>query len=61
HFEAVYEAYLGDAEVRGFLEAHNPDALGEMAERLGEAIDRGQWRPKRNSLRDKLNDLARTR
>ena len=58
HFDAVYDAYLDDAEVRRFLEDHNPDALGEMAERLGEAIDRGLWQPKRNSLRDKLHALA---
>ncbi|HKW53926.1 MAG TPA: cobaltochelatase subunit CobN, partial [Stellaceae bacterium] len=58
HFDAVYDAYLDDAEVRRFLAEHNPDALGEMAERLGEAIDRGLWQPRRNSLRDKLNDLA---
>jgi hypothetical protein len=25
---------------------------------LGEAIDRGLWQPQRNSLRDKLNELA---
>src|SRR6266851_4268998 len=58
HFDAVYDAYLDDAEVRRFLEDHNPDALGEMAERLGEAIDRGLWQPRRNSLRDKLHELA---
>src|SRR5216684_288636 len=58
HFDAVYDAYLDDAEVRRFLEEHNPDALGEMAERLGEAIDRGLWQPRRNSLRDKLHELA---
>jgi len=58
HFDAVYDAYLDDAEVRRFLEAHNPDALGEIAARLGEAIDRGLWQPQRNSLRDKLHALA---
>ncbi|HXY99472.1 MAG TPA: cobaltochelatase subunit CobN [Stellaceae bacterium] len=58
HFDAVYDAYLGDAESRGFLEAHNPDALAEIAQRLGEAIDRGLWRPKRNSLREALDALA---
>jgi cobaltochelatase CobN len=58
HFDAVYDAYLDDAAVRRFLEQHNPDALGEMAERLGEAIDRGLWQPQRNSLRDKLHALA---
>jgi cobaltochelatase CobN len=59
HFDAVYDAYLGDVAVRGFLEAHNPAALGEIAERLGEAIDRGLWRPRRNSLRERLGELAR--
>jgi cobaltochelatase CobN len=58
HFDAVYDAYLEDADVRGFLAAHNPDALAEIAERLGEAIDRGLWRPRRNSLRRRLDELA---
>jgi cobaltochelatase CobN len=61
HFDAVFEAYLDDAEVRGFLEAHNPDALAEIAQRLGEAIDRGLWRPRRNSLRERLFELQRKR
>ena len=58
HFDAVYDAYLEDAEISQFLAAHNPDALVEIAQRLGEAIDRGLWQPKRNSLRDKLHALA---
>jgi cobaltochelatase CobN len=58
HFDAVYDAYLDDTEVRRFLDEHNPDARREMAERLGEAIDRGLWQPQRNSLRDKLHELA---
>jgi cobaltochelatase CobN len=59
HFDAVYEAYLETPEVRGFLEAHNPDALREIAARLGEAIERGLWRPKRNALGETLEALAR--
>ncbi len=58
HFDAVYEAYVEDAETRGFLEAHNPDALAEIAARLGEAIDRGLWRPRRNAPREHLLQLA---
>ncbi|HZB91207.1 MAG TPA: cobaltochelatase subunit CobN, partial [Stellaceae bacterium] len=58
HFDAVYDAYLGDAGVRGFLAAHNPAALAEIAERLGEAIDRGLWQPTRNSLGQALAELA---
>ena len=54
HFDALYDAYLGDAEVRGFLEAHNPDALNEIEARFAEAITRGLWRPKRNDIRETL-------
>jgi cobaltochelatase CobN len=59
HFDAVYDAYLEDKEVREFLATHNPAALREIAERLGEAIDRGLWRPRRNHPRARLDELAR--
>jgi cobaltochelatase CobN len=59
HFDAVYAAYLEAPDVRGFLEAHNPDALREIAARLGEAIERGLWRPKRNALGETLEALTR--
>ena len=58
HFDAVYDAYLGDPEVRGFIEQRNPAALREMAERLLEAQDRGLWRPKSNSSHAALTALA---
>jgi cobaltochelatase CobN len=61
HFDAVYEAYLEDAAVREFLEAHNPAALSEIAQRLGEAIDRGLWKPRRNSPRERLHELSARR
>ena len=54
HFDALYDAYLGDAETRGFLETHNPAALAEIEARFAEAIERGLWHPKRNQLRQKL-------
>jgi cobaltochelatase CobN len=54
HFDAVHDAYLEDEAVRRFLEDHNPDALREIEARLAAAIDRGLWRPKRNSIRDRL-------
>jgi cobaltochelatase CobN len=54
HFDAVFDAYLGDDSVRGFLEAHNPDALQEIEARMAEAITRGLWRPKRNDVRERL-------
>jgi len=51
HFEALYDAYIGDAAVRDFIAAHNPAALAETESRFREAIERGLWRPRRNSIR----------
>ena len=57
HFDLVFEAYLEDDDVRGFLEQNNPDALREMAERLLEAQDRGLWRPRSNTAYHRLTQL----
>ncbi len=57
HFDLVFDAYLDDDDVRGFLEENNPDALHEMAERLLEAQDRGLWRPRSNSAASRLTEL----
>ncbi|MGC2415829.1 MAG: cobaltochelatase subunit CobN, partial [Stellaceae bacterium] len=54
HFEALFDAYLGDDAVRGFMETHNPAAHAETRSRFREAIERGLWAPKRNSVRDQL-------
>ncbi len=61
HFDAVYEAYLGDDVVRNFIAEHNPAALAEMALRLLEAQDRNLWRPRSNSARHHLETLATSR
>ena len=58
HFDAVFDAYLGDASVRDFMRDHNPDALHEIAERLLEAQDRGLWQPKSNTARHSLATIA---
>jgi cobaltochelatase CobN len=42
-YERVTDAYIGDPEIRKFLEASNPWALRAMAERLLEAHERGLW------------------
>lgn len=60
HFDAVLEAYIEDGAVRGFMAEANPAALREMAERLREAIDRGLWRPRRNTAYGRLAELSRT-
>jgi cobaltochelatase CobN len=49
HFEALYDAYLADERVRSFMADHNPAALADTEARFLEAIDRGLWRPRRNS------------
>ncbi|MDQ1395252.1 MAG: cobaltochelatase CobN, partial [Acidimicrobiaceae bacterium] len=42
-YERVTEAYVGDPEIRKFLERSNPWALRSMSERLLEAHERGLW------------------
>ena len=58
HFDAVFDAYLNDVDVRRFLAENNPAALREMSERLLEAQERGLWRPRLNSSYPILTELA---
>jgi len=58
HFDAVFDAYLGDEAVREFIADNNPDALREMADKFLEAQERGLWRPRLNSTHGILNDLS---
>ena len=54
HFDALYDAYLGDSAVRDFMLQHNPAAFAETRSRFREAVERGLWRPRRNSIREAL-------
>ncbi len=54
HFAVLYDAYLGDPAVRDFMMASNPAALADVEDRFREAVERGLWRPKRNSIRAAL-------
>ena len=58
HFDAVFDAYLGDETVRDFIESHNPAALREMADRLLEAQERGLWKSRSNTAFGKLQTWA---
>ncbi|HYH19037.1 MAG TPA: cobaltochelatase subunit CobN [Azospirillum sp.] len=58
HFDAVFEAYVMDDEVRAFMADANPAALKEMAERLLEALDRGLWRPRANAAHITLKEIS---
>jgi cobaltochelatase CobN len=54
HFDLLADAYLADDAVRQFMERHNPAALAEMRARFAEAIRRGLWTPRRNSIHSLL-------
>jgi cobaltochelatase CobN len=58
HFEAVYQAFVADSNVRDFMADKNPAALAEMKERLLEAIDRQLWTPRSNSARFELATIG---
>ncbi|MSP52162.1 MAG: cobaltochelatase subunit CobN [Alphaproteobacteria bacterium] len=58
HFDAVYDAYFGDADVDSFLQRFNPAARREIAERLIEATERGLWRPRSNTAQPTLAGIT---
>ena len=61
HFSQLYEAYIEDETVRAFLSSANEDAYHDMLDRFDEAIERGLWTPRRNSVQSDLGRLrART-
>jgi cobaltochelatase CobN len=49
-FDLVYDATLGDDAVRDFLALENPRALEAIAHVFDEALRRGFWRTRRNSV-----------
>lgn len=49
HFDALFEAYIADDDVRDFIKDANAPALNDMLARFAEALDRGLWTPRRNT------------
>lgn len=49
-FDLYFDATLGNEDVLNFMMDNNPDAQSAMAERFQDAIDRGLWQPRRNSV-----------
>jgi cobaltochelatase CobN len=49
-FDVLFDATLGNEHVDAFLRNANPAAREAMAARFDEAIRRGLWRPRRNSV-----------
>ena len=58
HFDLVEAAFIKDTATRDFIAEHNPAALQEMVARLQEAISRGLWQPKSNSVAGRLERLT---
>jgi cobaltochelatase CobN len=58
-FDLAFDATLGDDAIRDFLAAENPRALEAIARVFSEALARGLWTTKRNSVRDALSDVER--
>ena len=58
HFTALFEAYIEDERVRAFLESANDAAWHDMVARFTEAIERGLWAPRRNSIPEMLTRLG---
>jgi cobaltochelatase CobN len=56
-FEAAFDAMLGTPEVVEFIRLNNPAAMVALADRFDEAIRRGFWQPRRNSVISTLADL----
>ena len=50
HFTALFEAYIENEQVRAFLQDVNDAAYADMLARFDEAIERGLWTPRRNSV-----------
>jgi len=56
-FDLLFEAVCGDAEVRDFLRSANPPAAAAIADRFADALSRGLWVTRRNSVEPLLQSL----
>ena len=56
-FDLLFDATCGDERVRRFLDECNPAASAAIASRFDEAITRGLWRSRRNSVGPILADM----
>ena len=59
HFDLVAAAVLEDDAVRDFIADANAPALADIADRLGEAVERGLWRPRSNAARGLVERFGR--
>jgi cobaltochelatase CobN len=54
-FELLFEAVCADVQVREFLMTANPQAAEAIADRFADALRRGLWATRRNSVMDLIN------
>ncbi|MFO6465709.1 cobaltochelatase subunit CobN [Jannaschia sp. KMU-145] len=59
HFDLVADAVLADDATRDFIAGANAPALADIADRLAEAIARGLWTPRSNSVRGLVERFGR--
>ncbi|MFK7867142.1 MAG: cobaltochelatase subunit CobN [Alphaproteobacteria bacterium] len=57
HFTKCFDAYLMDQATNDFLELANPNAHMDIMLKFKDALDRGLWRPERNSIYNHLENL----
>jgi len=53
-FDLIFDATLGDAAVRAFLEQQNPAAAASLRAAFAGALRQDLWRPRRNSISQEL-------
>jgi len=58
HFELAYDAFIADDAVRDFIGENNPPGLQELAGRFQEALERGLWTPRSNSVHHQLSAIT---
>ncbi len=56
-FDLVFDATLGDAHVRDFLTRENPHALEAATQAFQQALARGLWRTRRNSVHETMQEI----
>ena len=55
-YEKLTETYLFDDDTREWMEDENPHAMIDMMDRLFEAVDRGMWDAKLETL-ERMKDI----
>ena len=57
-FDLLFDATVGNDDVAAFLRSANEAAHDAMRRRFDEAIERGLWQPRRNSVRQHMDPAA---